>query len=509
MDHFMRKCAMDRKIVEQLILKKSFNEIERGLPVGKKRIKKVHDLAKELGYFDDKPLPPYPESIFDPPAPGAIVPVSIPDEILLQHKEWINERLELGWRRVTIMEELPVKVAPASFYRFMSRHKLNERKPNLRVIPEIIHAPGESLILDWGKLCDVIDPATGKKKTLWFLSGIMGHSRYMMVRLVWDNKLSTTLNALERMFNEIGGVPKKLTSDNPKCFSTEASKFEPILNPGFERFCSHYGVIAEMLPPADPEKKGKVERSVPYVRRLYEAHGAFVSLEDSQKYIDQKVAIANERKHGTTRLRPIDDFLQNEAMALKELPATSFTTEEYHTGKVRRDGHVRFRGKYYSLAEDYIGKDVFIIGNAHTVEIYHLGTLIETHPRLTAVHQSKSTKKHHLKSHEQVMTDNNVYLERAQKIGSHVHEMIEWILKRGNGFVDLRSIWGILNLDKDHSNETLDLACKHALECDQLGYRAVLRFINLGPSEEKLIKKSSGNKFLRDPNEYMQQKLLN
>ena len=87
--------------------------------------------------------------------------------------------------------------------------------------------------------------------------------------------------------------------------------------------------------------------------------------------------------------------------------------------------------------------------------------------------------------------------------------MVDWILKKGNGFVDVRSIWGILNLDKDHSREKLDLACKHALECDQLGYRAVLRFITLGPGEEKLIKKSSGNKFLRDTSEYVQQKLLN
>lgn len=509
MDHFMRKCAMDRKIVEHLILKKSFNEIERDLKVGKKRIRKVHDLAKALGYFDDKSLPPYPESIFDPSAPGVIGPVSVPDQVLLQHKQWIKDRLELGWKQVTIIEELQVKVSPSSFYRFMKRHKLDEKKTILRVIPEIIHAPGESLILDWGKLCDVIDPETGKKRTLWFLSGIMGHSRYMMVRLVWDNKLSTTLTALEGMFNEIGGIPKKLTSDNPKCFSTEASEYEPILNAGFERFCSHYGVIAEMLPPADPEKKGKVERSVPYIRRLYEAHGEFVSIEDSQKYLDKKVVIANERKHGTTRLRPIDVFLQDEAMVLKELPATSFVVEEYHTGKVRRDGHVRFRGKYYSLSEDYIGKEVFIIGSTQSIEIYFLGSLIETHPRLTAVHQSKSTKRHHLKSHEQTITDASVYLDRARKIGVHVYEMIDWILKRGNGFVDLRTIWGILNLDKDHSAEKLDLACKHALECDQLGYRAVLRFINLGPSEEKLIKKSSGNKFVRDPNEYIQQKLLN
>lgn len=148
------------------------------------------------------------------------------------------------------------------------------------------------------------------------------------------------------------------------------------------------------------------------------------------------------------------------------------------------------------------------MGNAHTVEIFHLGKLIETHPRVTCAHQSKSTKKHHLKIHEQVMTDNQFYLDRARKLGANVEEMVRSVLQRGNGFVDSRSIWGILNLDKDHAAAKVDLACKYALECDQLGYRAVLRFINLNPSDEKLIKKSSNNKFLRDPSEYLQQTLL-
>ncbi|HXH74486.1 MAG TPA: hypothetical protein VNJ08_05950 [Bacteriovoracaceae bacterium] len=387
---------MDRKIVEHLILNKSFNDIEKHLKVVKKRIRKAHDLAKASGYLDGLPLPPYPESIFDPPDAEYPGPVSLIDKALLEHSMWIKERRVLGWHWVTVLEELPIKVSSSSFYRFIKRHNLDDKKTSLRVVPEIIHAPGESLILDWGKLCDVIDPETGKKRTLWFLAGVMGHSRYMMVRLVWDNKLVTTLITLESMFNEVGGVCQKITSDNPKCFSTEASKFEPVLKPGFERFCSHYGIIAEMLPPSDPEKKGKVERQVPYVRRLYEAHGDFISLEDSQAYITAKVAIANERKHGTTKQRPLDLFLQNDAPVLKDLPATCFAPEEYHQGVVRRDGHIRFRGKYYSLNENFIGKEVFIVGSARTVEIYFKGTLVETHPRLECVHQSKSTKKHHL-----------------------------------------------------------------------------------------------------------------
>jgi len=83
----------------------------------------------------------------------------------------------------------------------------------------------------------------------------------------------TTIDAIESMFREIGGVPERLTSDNPKCFAIEASPYEPLLNPGLELFLSHYKVQMECLPPADPQKKGKVERMMPYVRRIYEAHG--------------------------------------------------------------------------------------------------------------------------------------------------------------------------------------------------------------------------------------------
>jgi len=269
-------------------------------------------------------------------------------------------------------------------------------------------------------------------------------------------------------------------------------------------------VIAELLPPRDPEKKGKVERVVPYVRRLYEAHGDFTPLENSQRYVDRKMVLANKRKHGTTKLRPIDVFLLNEAPALKILPITGYSVEEYHTGKVRKDGHVRFRNKYYSAGEDYIGESVFVIGGKSSVEIFYKGNLLETHARIKSPHVAKSTKKNHLKPHEQVMQDNDYLLGKAEKIGDEVKKMVEAILMRGRGYVDTRSIWGILSLDKDYEAQQVNKACRYALECDQLGYRAVLRFINVMPKEEKLIEKSAKNKFTRDPSEYgVQMDLLN
>jgi hypothetical protein len=147
--------------------------------------------------------------------------------------------------------------------------------------------------------------------------------------------------------------------------------YDPLLNPSLLRFAAHYGFIMECLPPADPEKKGKVERMIPYVRRIFESYSIdFVSIEHAQNHMNKKVAIANERRHGTTCQKPITVFLEKEVNALKPLPAVSYEREEVAYPTVRRDGFVRFANKYYAVADEHIGKDVVVIATSTQVSIY-------------------------------------------------------------------------------------------------------------------------------------------
>jgi len=460
---------MDRKIVELLIQGTGINEISRSLHVSKSRIRRLREQAKEHGYLSPEgrkgsvELPRYPEAIFPEPVDKRSLRLSEHHKQLEPHRGWMQERLEAGWHAVTVFEELPVKgVTRSSFYRYLERHRLNRIGESYRVVPEIVHRPGEALLLDWGKLRTVIDPETGRKRTLWMFAGILGFSRYLVVRLVWTIDILTTLQAIESMFREVGGVPFKITIDNPKCISLEASDYEPLLNPALERFASHYGVLIEALPPADPEKKGKIEKPMSYLRRLYEAHGEdWHGIEESQEYLNRKLAIANERRHGTTLRRPRQVFAEEEAKALKPLPPLAYEVEQFHEGIVRQDGHVRFQSKYYSLDENYKGK------------------LLEVHARITDPNVSKSTKPQHLKPWERAMEDKSIYRKRAAALGPNVDEMILRLLAQGQGFIDTRKIWGILSLDKRYDAAKIDAACRRALEMDRLGYRVVKAFLEL------------------------------
>ena len=510
-----RRRNLERKVVEYLIEGASQRWIIGHLKIGDRRIRKIAALAKFYGYLDGAPLPPYPEAIFPDPEDLRSKKSSEADQLLLLKKDWIIERLEVGWRPITVFEECGLSVTRASFYRFLHRHGImNIGRPYRRVVPEIVHAPGECLQLDWGKLRDVYDPETGKKKALWAFVGVMGHSRFMMVRLVWTNDVATTLEALASMFNELGGVPKKITSDNPKCFSLEASNFEPILNPAFERFADHYGFAIECLPPASPEKKGKVERQMSFVRRLYEAHGPeWFGIEESQAYINKKLLIANDRQHGTTGRKPMNEFLQVEVNFLKPLPAVAYQVEEFAESHVRKDGHVRFKNKYYSLDEKFIGEDVFIIGSQTQVTIYHKGQLIELHERLLDPNRSKQTKPHHLKPWEQAMGEGSFYRRRAQALGPDVDRMIVILLGQGQGFIDTRKIWGILSLDKKYKKEAINRACRDAISLGEFGFRVVQSLLRLQAKEmvpaAPAPKPTGENKFVRSLKEYEEQlKLL-
>ncbi len=486
-----RRSRLERKIIELLRSGKGVRAVARELKVGRPRVRELMDLAQEHGYLGpgSRPLPPWPAALFPDSAwvDGRSLKSSDPDRALTEQVGWIRERLEANWKPITVFEELPIKgITRSSFYRFLNRYDLLRLADHVaerdRRITPIVHEPGEALILDWGKLRDVYDPLLGKKRTLWAFVGVLGCSRFMCVRLVWTNDVSTTCAALESMFRELGGVPTRLTSDNPKCFALEASRYEPLLNPAIERFAAHYGTVLECLPPRDPEKKGKVERMMPFVRRLFEAYDVanWMGIEHAQDYMNRKCSLANERTHGTTRRKPIEDFVAREAAALKPLPPLAYDIEDYSEAVVRRDGFVRFQNKFYAVADDHIGEKVQVLGNSTSVAIYHRGKLLESYVPITDPSVIHVTKDHLKKSWERLVGDHGHYLRHAGRIGPNVVRMVSAILEKNLGFVDTRKIWGLLSLDKKHDPRAIDDACRYALELGFIGYRAVRDLLKSG-----------------------------
>lgn len=517
----LEKITVDRKIVEGLRDGRSLTSLTKSTGKGKGYVIKIRDMALDYGYIEivdavtrvfktsAKIIPPFPEALF-PLRDGRSEKLSETDLLLDPKREWIKERIELGWSPQTVFEELPLSVPRSNFYRYLHRNHLRDKAPTRNVM-ELIHAPAECLQVDWGKLFDVIDPITGKKKTIWIFIGVLGHSRYEMARVVEKLDFQTTIEVLMSMFEELGGVPRKVTTDNPKVFVQEASDYEALLNPGFERFASHYGFTVEALPPAAPEKKGKVERMVPVKRRLFESYDLKnYTLKNAQEHIDRKMIITNERKHGTHLQKPIEVFINDEASLLRPLPVLRYECETITRSTVRRDGYVSFANKYYRVDTRLKGEIALVIGNSEQVCIYCKGRLLEVYEKIQDKFATKACKDHYKESWEKTLQDHGHYLKRAEAIGANVHRFVDIILARGEGFVDTRTVWGLLTLNKKYNNADIDKACLSALELSQVNLRTVRQLLNImAKPKEKEIQKDNlttvqtmGGRFARPMSEY-------
>ena len=128
----------------------------------------------------------------------------------------MSERLLAGWHPITVYEELGVAVSRSSFYRFLHRHALCELGDNARkrVVPEIIHQPGEALILDWGKLRDVTDPVSSLAKQVGEVVAktaqmnevdreIWARTEFAQIERVWGDKTGEKLALARQLVLEI------------------------------------------------------------------------------------------------------------------------------------------------------------------------------------------------------------------------------------------------------------------------------------------------------------------
>ena len=185
--------------------------------------------------------------------------------------------------------------------------------------------------------------------------------------------------------------------------------------------------------------------------------------------------------------KPIEVFLNLEASKLKSLPNLFYEIETMTQSKARLDGYVRFENKYYRIHDKFKGENCFIIGSQKQVTIYCKGLLLDIYERITDPFTSKACKDHYKQDFEKTLQDHGHYISRANKLGEAVGQFVEIILGRGEGFVDLRVIWGLLSLDKKYEASSINKVCKEAIELSQVNLRTINSLLRLTQKEKSLI----------------------
>jgi transposase len=236
--------------------------------------------------------------------------------------------------------------------------------------------PGEQAQVDFGTF--VYDDDGNRQRYHAFIM-VLSYSRMMFVEFVERQDLSTLIRCHLHGFAELG-VPETILYDNLKpVVLGRNAEGQAQFTPRFLDFALTLGFRPRACRPYRPQTKGRVERSVGYLRQNFWPR-RFASLADLNEQARLWCrSIANQRIHGTTDKRPCDLWLEE---PLQKLPPDSMTApflaEERRVG---RDGYVHFDGSRYGAPWQYAGQTVEVRELTDRLEFLSNGHLIAVHPR--------------------------------------------------------------------------------------------------------------------------------
>lgn len=346
-------------------------------------------------------------------------------------------------------------------------------------------APGEVAQVDFGYAGPLFDPVTQKLRRAWVFVMVLGYSRHMFARIVFDQSAETWQQLHVEAFSAFGGVPAVIVPDNLKAAVVRAAfgaSEDPAIQRGYRELARHYGFKIDPTPPRAPQKKGKVEAGVKYVCRSFVAtlSEGFDAIEANHQLDRWLAEVAGLRVHGTTQRRPGEVFQAEERMALLRLPAHPFRPVTWRKVKVHRDSHVAFDRRLYSVPWRHLGKEAWVRATPETVDIFIDDARVANHPRRGP--GGRSTVDSHLPTQRADLRHRgrDFWESRASAVGPRTRELVTALFDDPDVLLPLRKVQGVLSLLERLPRERAENTSQRALRFGVRDYRGIQAIVRKG-----------------------------
>lgn len=350
----------------------------------------------------------------------------------------------------------------------------------------VVHTdPGHTAQVDFGYVGKLLDPQTNKVRKAWVFAMVLGHSRHGYCEICFDQKIDTWVGAHVRAFEWFGGVPEVVVPDNLKSAVVRAAftvDDTAALNRSYRELARHFGFRIDPAPPYSPEKKGKVESLVKYVKaNFFSSYGSSLDSEKLQSRLEDWVLhTAGQRIHGTTGQRPLRVFEDVEKQVLKALPLVSFVPVTWKTVLVHRDTHIIFDGAMYSVPWRWMGHNGWVRAVGKSVQVYVGDTRVATHRKGSP--GDWVTVEEHLPEGRRDLRHRNrgYWLERAEGVGPETAGLVRELFESDDVLEHLRKVQAIVMHLEGFPVHRAEATCRRARFFANYEYRAIKRILSDG-----------------------------
>jgi len=344
--------------------------------------------------------------------------------------------------------------------------------------------PGSEAQIDYGKLGMWLDPATGKRVTVWAFVMVLAYSRHIFVQPVLRMDQASWCGSHVAAFEFFGGVPARAVPDNLKTGVATPDRYDPKINKAYGELAAHYGMLIDPARALKPKDKPRVERPMQYVRDSFWRGRHFMSLAqmqaDAVRWCLEVAGVRHSR--ALDGAQPLRVFEAMESQALLPLPRTPFQLATWSTGKVATDCHVKIGKALYSTPWRLMGQQIHARTCGDLVQIVHDGNVVATHVlRLSG----RGTDFEHYPPEKIAFHMRNPTWCRktATEIGPATTQVIAGFMEV-NAIHRLRSAQGVLALRTEVGHERLEAACARSIVVGDPSYRTIKGILAAGTEHD-------------------------
>jgi transposase len=327
------------------------------------------EIARRLG-LDRKTVRKY---LHRPPQPyGPRVPRPWK---LDPHRSYLRERWEQGVHNARkLFWEIRKRGYPGGYTQLRRAVASWREEEAERAFMRFESPPGEQSQLDWAHF------GNWQGHRLYAFALTLGYSRMRYIEFTHRQDLETLLTCLIHAFHYVGGVTEVILTDNMRSVVLDRQGDQVRWNPRFLDFASYYGFLPRACHPYRPETKGKIERTVEFVRGNFWPGLSFTSLEDLNRQARNWMEEVNHRPHSTTREIPYERLARENLRPLHGQP--DYDTSYVAYRQVGKDCLLSYRGNRYSVPHPYAGKTVVVKEPAGggMIRICHQEGTLAQHP---------------------------------------------------------------------------------------------------------------------------------
>lgn len=292
--------------------------------------------------------------------------------------------------------------------------RLRPRRPS-EAFARLRTLPGEQGQCDWAHFGQV--QVGGALRKLYGFVIVLSWSRRIFLRFGYNVGMPGFVRGHVEAFAAFGGVPRVVLYDNLKSAVLLRVGDAIQFNPELLALASHYRYEPRPVAVARGNQKGRVERSIQYIRHAFFAAREFKDIDDLNAQADAWCAgQASDRPCPDEPRSTVRLAFAHEQPVLRALPEHAYNAEECVAVSVGKTPYIRFDGNDYSVPHDLVQRRLEVRATTARVRILDGSGVVAEHVRS-------------FDRGQQVENPAHIARLREHKVQAHLHSSQDRLLR--------------------------------------------------------------------------------